>query len=188
MPDKLKILKWLMITASLTLLLGLNEQRQIGKAVKSYQIKQQELIQQNDDKQSIIDKQQEYIDKVVTPVKKIMYRNKCYNQEIYEAVMKTFDPITMAIIIELESGYKIYAVSSCGAKGLTQTHPCHGKYSTFDIKANIEFGARYLREGLQKYGTIEKALCRYNAGDYYVNRSMPFETIRYIRKFKEGRN
>lgn len=179
MPDKLKILKWLMITASLTLLLGLNEQ---------LRIKQQELIQQNDDKQSVIEKQQEYIDKVVTPVKKIMYRNKCYNQEIYEAILKTQDPITIAQIIEIESEFDIYAVSSCGARGLMQIHPCHGKYSTFSIKTNIEFGDRYFHEGLRKYGTIERALWRYNAGDYYVNRSMPLETIRYIREFKKGRN
>jgi hypothetical protein len=174
---KLKILKWLIPTMILSFMLGYQYEHD-PRVIK--------LQHENESKQQLINKQQDYIRNVVVPVKKIMNRNKCHNQEIYSGIMKTKYPVYTAKIIEIESEFYQYAVSSCGARGLMQIAPCHGRFSTFDIQKNIEFGARYFEWGLQRTGTIEGAIICYNAGPAAVGRYLPVETAQYIRKFKRG--
>ncbi len=142
------------------------------------------LFKQLNNQQQLINKQQDYIQNVVAPVKKIMYRNHCHNQEIYAGIMKTKYPVYTAKIIEIESEFYQYAVSSCGARGLMQIALCHGRFSTFDIKTNIEFGARYFEWGLERFGTIDRAIVSYNAGPAAVGKYLPVETAMYIKKFK----
>jgi hypothetical protein len=137
-----------------------------------------------DNQKQLINKQQDYIKNVVAPVKRIMFRNHCHDQVIYSSIMKTPHPKWTARIIEIESEFYQFAVSSCGARGLMQISPCHGMYSTFDIKTNIEFGAQYFEWGYEHYGSVERAIWFYNAGEAAVGRYLPVETALYIRKFK----
>ena len=72
-------------------------------------------------------------------------------------------------VIEQESAFHPCAVSSKGAQGLMQLMPdtagALGVKDTFDPRQNIEAGARYLKQLLDKYkGDLKLALGAYNAG------------------------
>lgn len=93
-------------------------------------------------------------------------------------------------VIEVESGYDPAAVSSAGAQGLMQIMPGTqkdlGLTQPFDPERNIEAGVRYLREQMDRFGSVELALAAYNAGPENVARYQgvpPFaETQDYVRK------
>lgn len=92
-------------------------------------------------------------------------------------------------VIQVESGWKVDAVSSKGAGGLMQLMPRTAKMlgvdDPFDPEQNIEGGVKYLSQLTDKYeGDVEKALAAYNAGPSRVDASggTPFpETARYVR-------
>lgn len=71
-------------------------------------------------------------------------------------------------VIAQESGYKSWAVSSAGARGLMQIMPdtanLLGLINPFDPLANMRAGARYLRQQLDRFGRVDLALAAYNAG------------------------
>lgn len=89
-----------------------------------------------------------------------------------------------------ESRYNPLAVSSAGAGGLTQLMPATaaelGVKNRFDPSANVDGGARYLRQMLEKFGQIHLALAAYNAGPGAVSRARGIprngETPDYVRK------
>lgn len=98
-------------------------------------------------------------------------------------------------VLAAESAHDIRAVSSAGAMGLTQVMPgtweeLRGRYrlgdDPFDPRDNILAGAAYLREMLDRYGTIGGMLAAYNAGparyDEYLTsgRPLPAETRDYV--------
>ena len=94
-------------------------------------------------------------------------------------------------VIHAESGFNVHAVSPKGARGLMQLMPqtaSHlGVTNVFDPKANVDGGARYLRELLEKYNfDIVKALAAYNAGPHRVQQYHgvpPYsETQSYVAK------
>jgi soluble lytic murein transglycosylase-like protein len=94
-------------------------------------------------------------------------------------------------VIHAESGFNVHAVSPKGARGLMQLMPqtaSHlGVTNVFDPKANVDGGARYLRELLEKYNfDIVKALAAYNAGPHRVQQyhGVPpyYETQSYVAK------
>ena len=93
-------------------------------------------------------------------------------------------------LIWQESRYNPMAVSSAGAGGLTQLMPGTasdlGVKNRFNPHANIDGGARYLRQMLNKFGKIHLALAAYNAGPGAVNRAKGIpkngETPEYVRK------
>lgn len=94
-------------------------------------------------------------------------------------------------VIHAESGFNVHAVSPRGARGLMQLMPqtaSHfGVSNAFDAKSNVEGGARYLRELLEKYHfDIVKALAAYNAGPHRVQQyhGVPpyYETQSYVAK------
>ena len=60
----------------------------------------------------------------------------------------------------------------------------------FDPKANVEAGSRYLRQQLDRFGSLELALAAYNAGPGNVLKyggMPPFdETRTFVRRVLDG--
>ncbi len=79
------------------------------------------------------------------------------------------DPDLIASVIQAESNFNASARSPKGAQGLMQLMPRtamrFGVKDPFQPEANIDAGARYLRELLLRYdGDVIKTLAAYNAG------------------------
>ncbi len=101
------------------------------------------------------------------------------------------DPDLVNSVIRAESGFNIRAVSPKGAQGLMQLMPQTasqlGVSNAFDPQANVEGGARYLRELLERYNfDLIKALAAYNAGPQRVEQynGVPpyYETKVYVAR------
>ena len=77
-------------------------------------------------------------------------------------------PALIEALVWQESRWHANAVSPKGAKGLTQLMPGTARtlgVDPTDPNSNLEGGARYLREQLDRFGgDLEKALAAYNAG------------------------
>jgi hypothetical protein len=83
------------------------------------------------------------------------------------------DPDLVNSVIRAESGFNVRAVSPKGAQGLMQLMPgtasALGVQNAFDARDNVDGGARYLRELLERYDfDLIKALAAYNAGPQRV--------------------
>ncbi len=75
--------------------------------------------------------------------------------------------------IQVESAFKIDALSSAGAIGLGQLMPATAKdlgVDPNDWRANLDGAARYLLAMLAEFGTPELAIAAYNAGPGAVRR------------------
>lgn len=77
-------------------------------------------------------------------------------------------PALIEALVWQESRWRANAVSPVGARGLAQLMPGTAREMGVDPAdpfANLEGGARYLREQLDRFGgDLEKALAAYNAG------------------------
>ena len=87
----------------------------------------------------------------------------------YEATRAGLDPQLVLGIIEVESGFKKYAVSSAGARGLMQVMPFwvgligDGDHNLFHLRTNLRYGCTILRHYLDiEKGDYYRALGRYN--------------------------
>ncbi len=85
------------------------------------------------------------------------------------AKLQGVDSKLLRAVIDQESGFHPCAVSAKGAQGLMQLMPGTADFlqvtDPFDPKQNIEAGAKYLKQLLDKNGgDITKALGAYNAG------------------------
>jgi soluble lytic murein transglycosylase-like protein len=79
------------------------------------------------------------------------------------------DSKLLRAVVEQESGFHPCAISPKGAQGLMQLMPATADdldvTDPFDPKQNIEAGAKYLKQMLDKNGgDVAKALAAYNAG------------------------
>jgi soluble lytic murein transglycosylase-like protein len=87
----------------------------------------------------------------------------------YEATRAGLDPQLVLGLIQVESGFRKYAVSSASARGYMQVMPFwlkeigRGKDNLFDMHTNLRFGCTILRYYLDKErGNLFRALGRYN--------------------------
>lgn len=96
-------------------------------------------------------------------------------------------PALMEALVWQESRWQENAVSPVGAQGLAQLMPGTARYLGVDPRdpfANLEGGARYLREQLDRFGgDLEKALAAYNAGPGRVERSGGVPNIRETQQY-----
>lgn len=98
------------------------------------------------------------------------------------------DPALLASLVKHESGFRPDAVSHAGAIGLAQLMPGTARglgVDPHDPAANLDGGARYLREQLDRFGTPQLALAAYNAGPNRVAQANGVpqisETQRYVQ-------
>ena len=115
-----------------------------------------------------------------------------YAEQIHSAASKySLDPKLIASVISVESNFNSQAVSSKSALGLMQLEPKTAVElsvgDVFDPKQNIDGGARYLRQLLDRYSQdLILTLAAYNAGPDRVDKYRgipPFpETHDYIRR------
>jgi soluble lytic murein transglycosylase-like protein len=96
-------------------------------------------------------------------------------------------PALIEALVWQESRWRANAVSSAGARGLAQLMPGTARdlgVNPDDPFANLEGGARYLREQLDRFdGDIEKALAAYNAGPGRVIAADGIPAIRETRSY-----
>ncbi|MEM6857417.1 MAG: lytic transglycosylase domain-containing protein [Pseudomonadota bacterium] len=112
---------------------------------------------------------------------------------VYEAkiqeLSQRFDlsPSLLEAVVWQESRWRPRAVSRAGARGLAQLMPGTAQYlgvDPDDPMQNLEGGARYLREQLDRFdGDLEKALAAYNAGPGRVIRAGGVPNIRETQNY-----
>lgn len=98
----------------------------------------------------------------------LLVRAAARSHDVPEALLRA--------LIEVESGFDPRAVSPKGAVGLTQLMPrtarALGVADPRDPGANIQGGARYLKDLLARHGNdVALALAAYNAGEAAVRRA-----------------
>jgi len=121
-----------------------------------------------------------------------LLRTVPYGENIRRAAERHgIDGLLLASMVEVESSFNPQAVSYRGAVGLMQLMPATaGTVSVeqlHDPELNVDRGARYLRQLLDRFGgDLELALAAYNAGPGNVRRYggiPPFrETQHYVQK------
>jgi soluble lytic murein transglycosylase-like protein len=97
------------------------------------------------------------------------YRIELLKQVHHEAKRAGLQPELVLAVIEVESNFNPYAISSAGARGLMQVMPFWLKQmgkpddSLFRVPTNLRFGCTILKYYLEKEkGNLHHALARYN--------------------------
>jgi soluble lytic murein transglycosylase-like protein len=97
------------------------------------------------------------------------YRIDLLRSVHYEATRAGLDPQLVLGLIQVESAFRKYAVSSVGARGYMQVMPFWIKVigrpedSLFDLRTNLRYGCTILRHYLDiEKGDLYRALGRYN--------------------------
>ena len=96
-------------------------------------------------------------------------------------------PALIEALVWQESRWRENAVSPVGARGLAQLMPGTARelgVNPDDPLANLEGGARYLRQQLDRFdGDVEKALAAYNAGPGRVEKAGGIPRIRETQTY-----
>jgi soluble lytic murein transglycosylase-like protein len=100
------------------------------------------------------------------------------------------DPALVKAVVAAESNFELTAVSKVGAQGLMQLMPATaremGVQAPFKASENLRGGVKYLREMLNRYGDVDRALAAYNAGpeavDHYGGIPPYPETEAYVKR------
>lgn len=97
------------------------------------------------------------------------YRHEFLRSVYYEATRAGLDPQLVLGLIQVESGFKKYAVSSVSARGYMQVMPFWVKsignsdHNLFHLRLNLRYGCTILRHYLDiERGDLYRALGRYN--------------------------
>jgi soluble lytic murein transglycosylase-like protein len=111
----------------------------------------------------------EMSDRLAKRIPDAKYRIELLKTVHYEATRAGLDPQLVLGIIHVESGFKKYAVSTAGARGLMQVMPFwvnligEGEHNLFHLRSNIRYGCVILRHYLDiEKGDLYRALGRYN--------------------------
>ncbi len=115
-----------------------------------------------------------------------------YRDVVIEACsIYSMDEALIRAVMEVESDYNRFAISSAGARGLMQLMPetaLHlGVRNVWDPRQNIHAGTAYLKRFIKRFsGNMELALAAYNAGPNavaYYGQVPPYpQTVNYVRK------
>jgi soluble lytic murein transglycosylase-like protein len=96
-------------------------------------------------------------------------------------------PALIEAVVWQESRWRENAVSHAGARGLAQLMPGTARdlgVNPDDPAANLEGGARYLRQQLDRFdGDLERALAAYNAGPGRVQQAGGIPRIRETQTY-----
>ncbi len=97
------------------------------------------------------------------------YRQDFLNTVHYESIRAGLDPEMVLGLIEVESGFRKYAVSSATAQGYMQIMPFWTKligtpeHNLFHLRTNLRYGVTILRHYIDiERGDLFRALGRYN--------------------------
>ena len=108
-------------------------------------------------------------DRLAKRIPDAKYRIELLKTVHYEATRAGLDPQLVLGIIHVESGFKKYAVSKVGARGLMQVMPFWIELigekddNLFHLRTNIRYGCVILRHYLDiEKGDLYRALGRYN--------------------------
>ncbi|MGA2272439.1 MAG: lytic transglycosylase domain-containing protein [Bryobacteraceae bacterium] len=101
------------------------------------------------------------------------------------------DPKLLRAVIGQESAFRPCAVSAKGAQGLMQLMPETaaelGVANPFDPKQNLDGGARFLKQLLEKYkGDLPQALGAYNAGPKTADESGGAPDLQETREYVDA--
>ena len=112
--------------------------------------------------------------------------------ELIEKYAKQFrvDPTLVRAVIQVESDFDPMCVSRKGARGLMQLMPETARYykltNVHDPEQNIRAGIQHLREMLEMFSDLPRALAAYNAGPNAVLKYggiPPYEeTTTYVKR------
>lgn len=102
-------------------------------------------------------------------IKNREYRIDLLRSVHYEATRAGLDPQLVLGLMQVESGFRKYAVSAAGARGYMQVMPFWVKLigrpgdSLFDLRTSLRYGCTILRHYLDiEKGDVFRALGRYN--------------------------
>lgn len=99
------------------------------------------------------------------------YRIRLLKTVHYEAQLNGLDPQMVLAVMEIESNFNRYAISSAGAQGLMQVMPFWKEVmedpdaDLFNPLTSIQYGCAILRRYLDRFSSTEDALAAYN-GSY----------------------
>jgi soluble lytic murein transglycosylase-like protein len=98
-----------------------------------------------------------------------VYREDLLRTVHYEATRAGLDPQMVLGLIQVESGFKKYALSSVGARGFMQVMPFWPRnigasdHNLFLLRTNLRYGCTILRHYVDiEHGDLYRALGRYN--------------------------
>jgi soluble lytic murein transglycosylase len=96
---------------------------------------------------------------------------------VLEAKRNNLDPLLLAAVARVESGFNPFATSGAGARGLLQLTPVTGRALSevkgeklngdaelYDIETNVSLGAQYLSALVRQFRSVDAALLAYNRG------------------------
>ena len=96
-------------------------------------------------------------------------------------------PALLKAVIAAESHFNPGAVSPKGAQGLMQLMPATSRQlgvgDPFTAEENVRGGARYLRELVDRFGDLSRALAAYNAGPSVVDQYGGIPPYRETRQY-----